>query len=136
METRVMEKIYLGIANALVDIIPEKWFKLYLYAEVREGYKKVFYYYYPAPGEKPIYSNDLSEIFGISETEFDQQERPLYKYFSELQEEHKLQNQVPWTNLTLILESNGNMKINYDYKDISKTSPVEKQEYWEAEYLR
>lgn len=36
-----MEQIYQQVANTLVNIIPERWKKLYLYAEIREGYKKI-----------------------------------------------------------------------------------------------
>ncbi len=42
METSTMEEIYQQIANSLVNIIPEEWKEIYLYAEFRDGYKKVF----------------------------------------------------------------------------------------------
>ncbi|PAD34234.1 cytoplasmic protein, partial [Terribacillus saccharophilus] len=33
-------------------------------------------------------------------------------------------------------DSNGKMKINYGYDDLSEISPVEKQEKWESEYIK
>ncbi|MDG4850796.1 immunity protein YezG family protein [Peribacillus frigoritolerans] len=53
-----------------------------------------------------------------------------------MREEFKEQEQELWTNLTFILDNTGKMKINYGYEDISELSPVEKQDKWEAEYLK
>lgn len=130
-----MEQIYQQIANTLVNIIPEEWKEIYLYAEFREGYKKVFFYYYPDTGVEPVYSLDITDLFNISEDEFDELENELYNYFTKLYEEFKEQKQEQWTNLTFILDNTGKMKINYGYEDISLLSPIEKQEKWEAEFL-
>ncbi|MDR9798430.1 DUF600 family protein [Aeribacillus pallidus] len=136
METKKMEQIYQKIANTLVKMIPEDWSKVYLYAELREGYKKVFFYYYPENGVKPVYSLDINDLFYVNEEEYDGLENDLYNCFSKLREEFIEQDQEPWTNLTFILDNTGKMKINYGYEDISHLSPVEKQEKWEAEYLK
>ncbi len=135
METKKMEQTYQQIANTLVNIVPEAWNKIFLYAEYRDGYKKVFFYYYPESGVKPVYSLDITDLFSINEDEFDELENKLYQCFSELWEEFKEQEQELWTNLTFILDNTGKMKINYGYEDISQLSPVDKQEKWEAEYL-
>jgi uncharacterized protein (TIGR01741 family) len=135
METKMMEQIYQQIANILVNIVPEEWEKFFLYAEFREGYKKVFFYYYTQSRKKPVYSLDITEIFNISEDDFDELENELYNCFTRLWEEFREQEQELWTNLTFMLERTGKMKINYGYEDISELSPVEKQDKWEAEYL-
>ncbi len=36
METQLMEQIYQQIANILVNMVPEEWSKIFLYAESRE----------------------------------------------------------------------------------------------------
>jgi uncharacterized protein (TIGR01741 family) len=135
METKMMEQIYQQIATTLVNIVPEEWEKIFLYAEFREGYRKMFFYYYPQSRKKPVYSLDIPEIFNISEDDFDDLENELYNSFARLWEEFREQEQEQWTNLTFMLDSTGKMKINYDYEDISELSPVEKQDKWEAEYL-
>ena len=43
METKMTEQIYQQVANTLVNIIPEEWKKIFLYAEYREGYKRCFF---------------------------------------------------------------------------------------------
>jgi len=136
METNKMEQLYQEIANILVNIVPEEWKKILLYAEYREGYKKVYFYYFPETGDKPIYSLDIVDLFTIDEDELEELEDELYKCFSRLWEEFKEQEQERWTNLTFILENTGKMKINYGYENLSEISPVEKQDKWEAEYLK
>jgi uncharacterized protein (TIGR01741 family) len=135
METYKMEYIYQQIANTLVNMIPEAWEKILLYAEFREGYKKIFFYYYPETGGEPVYSLDITDLFNVDENEFDQLENELYNCFFRLREEFKEQEQEQWTSLTYILDHTGRMKINYGYDDLSEMSPVEKQEKWENEYL-
>ncbi|BBW97003.1 immunity protein YezG family protein [Geobacillus icigianus] len=135
METYKMEYIYQQIADLLVNMIPEAWRKILLYAEFREGYKKIFFYYYPEKEGEPVYSLDITDLFNVDENEFDRLENELYSCFSRLREEFKEQEQESWTNLTYILDNTGRMKIHYGYDDLSEMSPVEKQEKWENEYL-
>lgn len=136
MDTKNMEEIYQQVASIIVNIIPEDWKEIYLYAEIREGYKKVFFYYYPFNGGKPIYSLDITELYNVNEDEFDEQENKLYNCFTRLREEFRELDQDEWTNLTFILDNTGKMRVNYGYEDISQISPVEKQDKWETEYLK
>ncbi|MEK4534215.1 immunity protein YezG family protein [Peribacillus sp. FSL K6-1552] len=59
METKIMEQTYQQIANTLVNIIPVDWKQIFLYAEFREGYKKVFFYYYPETGGEQVRRRSL-----------------------------------------------------------------------------
>ncbi|MDU4961560.1 MAG: DUF600 family protein [Sporomusaceae bacterium] len=135
MDTKKMEQLFQKIARALINIIPEEWDKIYLYAEIRDGYEKVFFYYYPEGSSSAIYSLDITNKHNIDKRQFNEREDHLYNCFSELYEEFKIQKQEPWTNLTFTLDSAGKMKIDYGYDDISQVSSVEKQEQWEAKYL-
>ena len=131
-----MEEIYQEVANGLVDFIPEEWEKIYVYAEIREAYESMFFYYYPSKGGNPIYSLDIPELFEINDSEFIEREEKLYGYFSDLLEEFKKQGQDHWSYLTFILDNSGKMKIDYEYEDVSQKSPVDKRAEWEAKYLQ
>ena len=131
-----MNRLYREIAETVNEMIPEEWKEIFLYAEFREGYKKVFFYYYSEIEGEPVYSLDITDIFNVDDAEFDGLEKELYNCFSRLLEEFKEQNQKIWTSLTFILDNTGKMKINYGYENISDLSPVEKQDKWEAEYLK
>ncbi|WP_419893141.1 immunity protein YezG family protein [Oceanobacillus kimchii] len=135
METKNMEEIYQEVADILVNMVPEEWNRILLYAEIREGYRKVFFYYYT--NNNPIYSLDIPDLFQIDEDSFESLEDDLYNCFSALWNEFKSQDvQEPWTSLTFILDNSGKMNIDYGYEDISELSPVEKQDDWEEKYLK
>lgn len=136
LETKEMEALYKKIAETLVNIIPEDWETIYLYAEYRKGYKRIFFYYYPKIDSNPIYSLDIVDLFNILEDNFYELEDKLYHYFTVLWKEFKLQQQHAWTSLTYILHSSGLTKINYSYDEITEMSPIEKQERWESKYLK
>ena len=130
-----MEAIYQKVTNILVEMVPEEWEKILLYAEVREGFSQVYFYYYPVNQEQPVYSLDIIDVFDVDQSLHRKLKRELSVYFKELWYEFKIQDQEQWTSLTYILDKNGRMKLNYGYDDISEISPDEKQDKWEAEYL-
>ena len=136
METQKMDQIYEEIANKLVTIIPEEWKKIYLYVEIGNGYKIMFFYYYPLADKEPVYSLDIPDKFIIDEEKFDELENDLLSLFSALQSEFEDQHQEKWTNLTYILDDTGAMNVKLGYQDLSQIDPVEKQEQWEATYLK
>lgn len=130
-----MEAIYQKVANILVEMVPEEWEKILLYAEVREGFSQVYFYYYPVNQEQPVYSLDIIDVFDVDQSLHRKLKRELSVYFKELWYEFKIQDQEQWTSLTYILDKTGRIKLNYGYDDISEISPDEKQDKWEAEYL-
>ncbi|WP_404349601.1 antitoxin YezG family protein [Sutcliffiella horikoshii] len=136
MDTNNMEVIYQKVANILVEMIPEEWEKVLLYAEVREGFSQVFFYYYPINHkQQPVYSLNIVDSFNVEKSSHKKLKQELYECFEDLWNEFKIQDQEQWTSLTYLLDNTGRMKLNYGYDDISEISPDEKQEKWEAEYL-
>lgn len=131
-----MEAIYQKVANVLIDMIPEDWKKTLLYAEVREGFSQVYFYYYPTNQEKPVYSLDIPDFYNVDKRLYKELKQELYECFEELRNEFKVQDQEQWTNLTFILDNTGRMRINYGYEDISELSTVVKQDKWESVYLK
>lgn len=65
METSIMETIYQQIAYILNAMIPEDWEKVLLYAEMREGYGQVFFYFYPLGSNIPVYSLDIVDQYDV-----------------------------------------------------------------------
>lgn len=135
MESKNMELIYPKIANLLLNMIPEEWDKVLVYSEVREGYERMYFYYYPKNGLNPIYSLDIVDNFDVDEEVLENKEMGLYECFRELWNEFKNQRQKQWTYLTFILYSTGKMNIEYNYSNVSEISPVDKQNDWMKKYI-
>jgi len=136
MNTQNLEEIYTKIAEQIDYMILEEWSKVYAYSEVVEDVAKAYFYYYPVNGEnQPVYSQNIPELFDIDENEFDMDLLKLVDCFRELWQEFKNDGQEPWTNLTLILESDGKFKFEYDYTDLSEASPRKQHIIWKYKYL-
>lgn len=135
METKRMEELYQSIANVIIETIPDEWNKIYAYSEVREGYSQVYFYYYSTNKSQLIYSLDIVDIFKVDKKIFKTLKHEMYSYFESLWREFKNQEHEQWTYLTFILDSNGKMKIDYGYDDVSEINPVEKKGNWEKKYL-
>lgn len=133
METSKIQNIYPKIANELSNIIPEEWKKILVYSEWREGYERIYFYYYPKNRVDPIYSLDIIDIFDIEEELIEETEMNLQRYFRELWAEYK--NQEKCTYLTIKLEYTGKMSVEYGYENVSEVSPVDKQNEWIKKYL-
>lgn len=131
METKGMEEIYLKAANILNEMIPEPWKKIYLYAEVSEDSRQVYYYYFPFEEDVPVYNLDIVKKFDVEEQKYEDLEDELYDCFTYLWEEFGEQNQEKWTNLTFKLEHTGEFDIDYNYDDLSEADSYEQQIIWE-----
>ncbi|GMA98772.1 immunity protein YezG family protein [Pelosinus sp. IPA-1] len=136
METSVMEDIYGKIANIVSEMIPEEWDKVYLYAQVSEGVQSFYFHYYPQGQKNTVYSPDIVDIFDVDEDSMDMLTLDLCNCCKELWEEFKNSKQDLWTNLTFILESTGEFKIDYDYTELSEIDDYERQIIWEYNNLR
>lgn len=131
-----LNDIYYKIADTLDEIIPESWDKIYMYGEVLKGAKEAYFYYYPSEGNNQIvYSQDIPKKFNISKTEYYKLLLQLVDNITELWTEFKNNELEPWTNLTFILESNGEFNIDYDYTDLSEANPIERHIIWKYKYL-
>ncbi len=42
-----LNELYQKIADVVIQTIPEKWTKVYLYGEIAEGVRKSYFFYYP-----------------------------------------------------------------------------------------
>lgn len=136
METSNMETIYQQIAYILNDMIPEDWEKVLLYAEMREGYGQVFFYFYPLGSNTPVYSLDIEDQYDVDSQNYRSLKNQLFDCCEQLWSEFQQQGQEQWTCFTYILKHTGEMKIQYSYDDdLSQLDPTTKRERWEEKYL-
>ena len=65
METKKMGELYVDIANKVNEIIPDKWEKIWLYAEVLDDSSEVYFYFYSKISKKIIYSHDIPNKYKV-----------------------------------------------------------------------
>lgn len=135
MDENKLSSIYQDIAQTVVETIPEEWSKVFVYGEINEDVRKAFFFYYPENDDSPIHSHNIPQRFDIGEEVYDDLWYKLLGGLEKLWYEFKNNNQEPWTNLTFIFNSEGKLKIDYDYEDLSEADDYESRIIWKYKYL-
>lgn len=117
MRKTATDRLYQQIADAIVGMIPEDWGRVLLYAQVCEESAIVYFYYYPEGRETPEYSLDIAGKWDVDPAEYDALEKKLFGLFVELRRLFVVQGREPWTNLTMSLDRDGSVGVDYDYSD-------------------
>lgn len=135
MKDEKLSKLYSEIAEIVIDTIPDKWFKIYLYGEAGEGVQESYFYYDPEEDATPIYSHNIVELFNVSEEEYFKKWHCLLDCIKTMKKEFIDNNQEAWTNFTMIFDNTGKFKIDFNYDDLSNENSHERMIIWEYEHL-
>ena len=118
------DKIYQMIFNEVSDFLPDEWTDLIVYLE--HGEEAYSYSFYVKTNEKYVKFFDLD----ISEEKllaaFARIEKKVSKERSKLDK--------CWSNMTMIVDGNGNMKTDFDYTDLSRGN-YQYKKAWKKKYL-
>ena len=135
MDENKLNMLYQKIAETVIGIIPEEWSKVYIYGEITEGVRKGFFFYHPEGSDSPIYCHDIPEIFEIGQENYDSLLGEMLDHLEELWYEFRDSDQETWTNLTMMIKSDGEFNIDYDYEELSDANDYERSIIWEHKYL-
>lgn len=135
MNENNLSNIYNNIAQTVIETIPEKWFKVFVYGEITEDVRTAFFYYYTKRGALSIHSHNIPEIFGTEREGYKELWRRLLDNLEDLWYEFKNNDQEPWTNLTMFFDNQGDFKVDYDYTDLSDADDYERRIIWKNQYL-
>ncbi|OLS38294.1 hypothetical protein BTR22_07360 [Alkalihalophilus pseudofirmus] len=125
-----LEKKYEEIAQQVIDMTPEKWDVIKLYADATDEALQVFFYYSPLNGGDPISSHSIPELFNISSKDYRKKRNDLLFLVTDLYDLYKDTNEDVWTQFTLSLDQDLHMKIDFHYEDITKNTPMYNQVVW------
>ena len=120
------EKVYQAIFNTIAPLLPESWDKIVVYLEYGEdSYSFSFFY---SNGKKYIKCFDIPNV----------SEEALFASFKKIDqvvtpERNKIKGN-PWSNMTMIIDSNGNMHTDFDYTDLS-AGTYQYKKAWKKKYL-
>lgn len=118
------DKIYQLIFDEVSDFLPEEWTDLIVYLE--HGEEAYSYCFYVKTHGKYIKCFDLNIP-----------EEKLLSAFARIEkkvstERNKLDK--CWSNMTMIIDGNGNMKTDFDYTDLSRGN-YQYKKAWKKKYL-
>lgn len=121
-------EMFQNIFDKLQDGMPAAWDKVVLYVAYFEGSYSMKYYVRKGKSEYV----DCYNLEGMTNSK-------LIKLFMALDKiiapERETLGKKKWSVMTLIVDSEGDFKTDFDYKDISADS-LEYEEKWEKKYLK
>ncbi|MCI8519657.1 MAG: DUF600 family protein [Clostridia bacterium] len=119
-----IKKAYEEIQKKIFFMLPENWEKVCLYASIVEQPNEeitgeMFFYYFPRGilKKRPINVYEVPEKFGIDEKQYLGLADNLYKSIKALRETCIKNNEKPWSNVTIIIESQS-IRVIYEYDDL------------------
>ena len=137
METLKMNQLYQKMAIQLNDMIPDEWSKLYLYGEVLNDSRTIYFFFDRKSDGKTIYHLDIPSIYKVSESIYDKLHDELTDIVVELYNEYKDNNENVWTNFTFVMDCNGKFDMKFSYDDVLKSgfNNTERQRIWMYEVM-
>ncbi|MEQ7804693.1 TIGR01741 family protein [Priestia megaterium] len=138
METEI-NQIYRGISETVNEMIPTKWTKIYFYAQISETGGGTYFFYNTLENEKNYkYSLEIPcEYDDIDKEFYKMKDRALFELSNRLRNVFKDNQQELWYSFTLSVNSDGKLKVHYDYTNWFDTdySFDDQLVIWEYKYL-
>lgn len=118
------DKIYQMIFDEVSDFLPFEWSKVVIYLE--HGEEAYSYSFYVKVGRSYVKCFDLE----ISENK-------LFAAFARIEKKvSKERSKLDkcWSNMTMVVDDEGNMKTAFDYTDLSRGN-YQYKKAWKKQYL-
>lgn len=119
--------LYQNIFDVLVDVLPSDWNKVAFMAGYTKGSYSMKYYVKTENGDYL----DCFEIGNIDNIQILELFMKLDKIIS--QERSSLKEEK-WNVISMVVDSTGKMKTDFDYSDISENM-IEYENQWKQKYL-
>ncbi len=129
------ELYYSKIANNLNEIIPVKWKKVALCAEVDIGVVTIYFYFYDESKSTFEQGGFLHKQYGVNRRKYKAFSFELSDLILDLHKDIKEKTGDNWTILSFILYCNGEFKTNFGYENLYESCPIDRRKIWKNKYL-
>ena len=133
-----MKQLHKKIAETVNKMIPEEWGKFYFYAQISETGGGTYFFYNTLDNESNYkYSLEIPYEYDIDKEFYKMKDRALFELSNRLRNVFKDNQQELWYSFTLSVNSDGKLKVHYDYTNWFDTdySFDDQLVIWEYKYL-
>ncbi len=133
-----MKQLHKEIAETVNKMIPEEWGKFYFYAQISETGGGTYFFYNTLDNESNYkYSLEIPYEYDIDKEFYKMKDRALFELSNRLRSVFKDNQQELWYSFTLSVNSDGKLKVHYDYTNWFDTdySFDDQLVIWEYKYL-
>jgi len=133
-----INQIYREISETVNEMIPTQWTKFYFYAQISETGGGTYFFYNTLDNERNYkYSLEIPYEYDIDKEFYKMRDRALFELSNRLRSVFKDNQQELWYSFTLSVNSDGKLKVHYDYTNWFDTdySFDDQLVIWEYKYL-
>lgn len=127
-----MNEMLDALAKELQTVLPEKWFKVILCAEISENCYDIYFYCFIDGVKEAVQCYTLGN-YGISEEMLDKAFEKIYNILMPFWSESAKTNE--WTSCTFSLTPDGSFNLDLDYTDLVNNC-YEYREKWVERYIK
>ncbi|WP_111292593.1 immunity protein YezG family protein [Bacillus safensis] len=113
-----IEHYYKKITGIINELIPVKWDKVWMYAEIVDDSSEVVFYFCNSDDGELIFGHKIPQKFNISKSVYKELLLNMLHSFEKLKEDYIKNGLGAWTTATLQLEKSGKLLIDYGHEDI------------------
>ncbi|WP_412059624.1 immunity protein YezG family protein [Metabacillus idriensis] len=133
-----LNSLYQQIAQQINDMIPVEWDEIYFNGEVKDGEGGV-YFFFSTPDDKGVYkySHFIPRLYDVDKRMYNKFLHELFELTDKLQKVFINNDQEPWFSVTMIVNSEGKLKVHFDYINWTKSEfgPSDRVEYFQYKYF-
>ena len=123
----INDNVYQFIFDEVCKYLPSKWDRVVIYLEYGESSYSMSFYVKESGNYTKCY-----DLKGISGEE-------LYQSFKRINHAVAIERNMitgeKWSNMTMVVERSGKMKVDFDYTDLTDKA-YEYSKKWKKEYLK
>ncbi|BAT48802.1 uncharacterized protein BTUAT1_16680 [Bacillus altitudinis] len=130
-----LELNYKKIAEAINEMIPCDWDKVWMYAEILDDSAGITFYFTEPNNEERVYGHDIPKRYSVSNSTYKHLFVELSEILEELKKEYIKNGLGAWTTATLELEKSGKFSTDFGYEDVYSLGidNVQRIAVWEYE---
>ena len=130
------EEYYKRIAEELVNVVPEKWERIYFRAEVGDESVSMYFYYRLIGSSEYEQGANLKRKYNLDRDVYSKFVSDICSIVQELNDDYVKNKQEKWTAMTYFINSNFNFTVDYEYFDLGSSLKMERREIWKEKYLK
>ncbi len=125
------------VAQLVNETIPVEWKEFYFQSEVKEGDGGVFFFFNQRSSDEFEYCYYIPDRYNVDRKVYIEYEDKLFDCIIDLQELFIKNHQEPWFSVTIIVNEQRKLNVQFDYINWSESTfgPSARLNYFQYKYL-
>lgn len=135
-ENKVLnEEYYIKYAQLLNEIVPIKWRRTCLCAEVSKESIATYFYFMDQDG-KYHQGGTICNDYSVDKSKYQKFLSDLVAEIRKMNRDYLANQQEKWSVMTFCINSDGEFNIDFDYINLNNSDSRKRRKQWKEKYLK